>query len=432
MPEHVDAPLGEIHIPHNYEYANAAARLAATGFAAGDVGKLARQTDDNTLWMLTDDSPVTWLQVGGGGTLANDSVANAALANMAQGTVKGRASGAGTGDPTDLSAAQVKTILAIVPGDVTGFDTQVRTSRLDQMAAPTADVSLNSHKLTNVTDPGSAQDAATKAYVDAQITGGGATVANDSITNAKLANMAQATIKGRASGAGTGDPTDLSAAQVKTILGLAGSDISNTPAGGIAATDVQAAINELDTEKLTQAQADALYEPLGGGGGGAGTRSYVLLPAEYPSATSTAGIGSANQVRVFRFYLAADLTVNRIAFRFGAQSGNNCAVGVYSDDGNTKLIDSGAIAIVANTLSDIALGAPVALTAGHYWLAYTMDNTTPTIHVVTLATAIRTVLNATTVQTGTAANASASAVLPATLGAITSADVSVPVVKLQN
>lgn len=40
----------------------------------------------------------------------------------------------------------------------------------------------------------------------------------DSITNAQLANMAQATIKGRASGAGTGDPTDLTAAQVATIV----------------------------------------------------------------------------------------------------------------------------------------------------------------------------------------------------------------------
>jgi hypothetical protein len=43
-------------------------------------------------------------------------------------------------------------------------------------------------------------------------------VADDSITNAKLANMVQATIKGRAAGAGTGDPTDLTAAQVLTIL----------------------------------------------------------------------------------------------------------------------------------------------------------------------------------------------------------------------
>jgi len=34
------------------------------------------------------------------------------------------------------------------------------------MAAPTADLSIGSHKLTNVTDPTSAQDAATKNYVD--------------------------------------------------------------------------------------------------------------------------------------------------------------------------------------------------------------------------------------------------------------------------
>jgi hypothetical protein len=48
-----------------------------------------------------------------------------------------------------------------------------------------------------------------------------ATIANDSVTNAKLANMAEARIKGRAAGAGTGDPQDLTVAQVLTILGLA-------------------------------------------------------------------------------------------------------------------------------------------------------------------------------------------------------------------
>jgi hypothetical protein len=40
----------------------------------------------------------------------------------------------------------------------------------------------------------------------------------NAVTNAKLAQMVQATIKGRASGAGTGDPSDLTAAQVATIL----------------------------------------------------------------------------------------------------------------------------------------------------------------------------------------------------------------------
>jgi hypothetical protein len=49
---------------------------------------------------------------------------------------------------------------------ISDFDAQVRTNRLDQMATAGADVPLGSHKLTGVTDPSSAQDAATKNYVD--------------------------------------------------------------------------------------------------------------------------------------------------------------------------------------------------------------------------------------------------------------------------
>ena len=53
---------------------------------------------------------------------------------------------------------------------VSDFDTQVRTSRLDQMTAPTASVALNAQKITGLADPTLAQDAATKAYTDLQIT----------------------------------------------------------------------------------------------------------------------------------------------------------------------------------------------------------------------------------------------------------------------
>lgn len=49
---------------------------------------------------------------------------------------------------------------------VSDFDTQVRTSRLDQMAVPTASVSMNSQLLTNVLAPVSGNDAANKTYVD--------------------------------------------------------------------------------------------------------------------------------------------------------------------------------------------------------------------------------------------------------------------------
>lgn len=52
-----------IHSPIAYEYANAAARLAATGFVAADVGKFAHQLDTHYVYMLIDYSPITWREV---------------------------------------------------------------------------------------------------------------------------------------------------------------------------------------------------------------------------------------------------------------------------------------------------------------------------------------------------------------------------------
>ncbi len=53
---------------------------------------------------------------------------------------------------------------------VSDFDTQVRTSRLDQMAAPTASVALNAQKITGLGTPtANTTDAATTAYVDTAV-----------------------------------------------------------------------------------------------------------------------------------------------------------------------------------------------------------------------------------------------------------------------
>lgn len=58
-------PTGERHAPHNWEYANATARTAASGFVSADLNKLALQLDDGTYWRLSAISPVTWGAVGG-------------------------------------------------------------------------------------------------------------------------------------------------------------------------------------------------------------------------------------------------------------------------------------------------------------------------------------------------------------------------------
>jgi hypothetical protein len=52
---------------------------------------------------------------------------------------------------------------------ISDFDTQVRTSRLDQMAAPTGSVSVNSQKVTSLATPTVDTDAATKLYVDTKV-----------------------------------------------------------------------------------------------------------------------------------------------------------------------------------------------------------------------------------------------------------------------
>ena len=49
---------------------------------------------------------------------------------------------------------------------VSDFDTQVRTSKVTDLAAPIASFSMNSQKITSLATPTSSADAATKAYVD--------------------------------------------------------------------------------------------------------------------------------------------------------------------------------------------------------------------------------------------------------------------------
>ncbi len=85
-----------------------------------------------------------------------------------------------TGDVT-TSGGVATTLAFVVSADTKtkitynakGLVTAGAAAVLADLGATTADFSMNSHKLTSVTDPTSAQDAATKNWVETQLAGGG-------------------------------------------------------------------------------------------------------------------------------------------------------------------------------------------------------------------------------------------------------------------
>ncbi len=110
--------------------------------------------------------------------LGTDSVGSDEIAAGAVDTSE-LAAGAVTDAKVDAAAAIALSKLATDPlaranhtgtqlaSTVSDFDTQVRTSRLDQMATPTAGVAMGSQKLTGLADGTAATDAVTKQQLDA-------------------------------------------------------------------------------------------------------------------------------------------------------------------------------------------------------------------------------------------------------------------------
>ncbi len=63
--QHAAISPQHIHAPHSWVVADATARAALTPVST-DVGKYCLQQNDNSQWMLTSHSPVTWQEIGAG------------------------------------------------------------------------------------------------------------------------------------------------------------------------------------------------------------------------------------------------------------------------------------------------------------------------------------------------------------------------------
>ena len=129
-----------------------------------------------------------------------------------------------------------------------------------------------------------------------------------------------------------------------------------------------------------------------------------------------------NQVRVIRFVLPFRFTIRRIsiAITTGIAS-SNVGAGIYSADGNTLLLESGAI-VSTSTGNKTATITAVILEPGIYWHAVTTNDATVAVLVLNGGgTSFQLLNTGSSTQYGTAANASSSSVLPATLGTVTTA-----------
>ena len=166
--------------------------LGTNGWVAGDGADIPDSTitsakiADNTIVNadIKSDAAIAYTKLNLTGSIVNADVKSDAAIAYTKLNLTGSIVNADVASNAAIAYSKLNLTGSIVDADIksdanitisklntTQFDTQVRTSRLDQMAAPTADVSLNNRKITGLADPTSDTDAANKRYVDGAVQG---------------------------------------------------------------------------------------------------------------------------------------------------------------------------------------------------------------------------------------------------------------------
>ena len=142
-------------------------KISGTAITAGDTGTVTSTMIANDTIVNADinsTAGIAYSKLSLGGTITSADLVDGTIVatDIADGTITAAKM---VTDPY-ARANHTGTQLAATVSD---FDTQVRTSRLDQMAAPTGSLSVNSQKITSLATPTVNTDAATKAYVDTKV-----------------------------------------------------------------------------------------------------------------------------------------------------------------------------------------------------------------------------------------------------------------------
>jgi hypothetical protein len=139
-------------------------------------------------------------------------------------------------------------------------------------------------------------------------------------------------------------------------------------------------------------------------------------------------ISANNQVRVWQFVLPFRCVVGHITFRLTTGIASSLTdIGIYSADGNTKLVSTGAIDTSGAAADKTTPVGPVTLNPGVYYFAWTSNDATVQLYRHGSDTTQIPLMNTGTAKRiGTAANSSSSGVLPSSLGTITAANVNFP------
>lgn len=183
--------------------------------------------------------------------LGANTVTNAKLAQMANGTTKCRTT-AGTGDPEDCTASQMRTLLSLV----VGTNVQAWDADLDCYAALTGTGIIRR-------------------------TGSGTCSNGTAVANSELATMANGTIKGNVSGS-SATPSDITPSQALDVIGTTRGSILYRGASGWTYLSPGTAGQVVTSNG---AGADPNYQDPTGGSGGFGDtdRRNFLLSTVYQS-----------------------------------------------------------------------------------------------------------------------------------------------------